>query len=71
MKLNSLHNQIHQQSYSKSYLLSRRQQPLLYYRVTDIEKQVWPIIREIIVDRETVLLYTTHTQNQQRGNTND
>ena len=71
MKLKSLHYEIQQQAYSKSWHGARYQFSSIFYRVTDIEKQVWPFISQIIVDRETVLLYTTHTQNQERGNTND
>jgi len=72
MKLKSLHYEIQQQAYSKSWHGARYQFSSIFYRITeDIEERIWPMISQIIVDRDAILLYTTDTQNQQRGTTND
>jgi hypothetical protein len=72
MKLKSLHYEIQQQAYSKSWHGARYQFSSIFYRIAgDIEQRIWPIISQIIVDRGAILLYTTNIQTQQRGNTND
>ena len=74
MELKSVKVQVSGQAYTQAYdevveQVHNRVCIQIRFRISD---KVWDKGGdEIMLDRQTVLLYTTHTQTHKRGNTND
>lgn len=71
-KINTVDRQIRSKVYRSARKCAMKQVTTkLHRRVDNFEGKVWVEIDKIMIDKQTVLLYTTHTQNHKRGNTND
>lgn len=72
MKLNTVDRQIRSEAYKSARKCAMRQVTTkLHMRVDLFESRVWVEIDKIMIDRQTILRYTTHTQTHKRGNIND